>query len=81
MAFLLPLIGFIALFVLIYILIDVYPKWKLDIPSPPSYPILGQLPYVIGLDTEGERSLILHLSLINFNFYRAIEVGNAIAAG
>lgn len=53
MGFIIPLIGFIALFFLIYALIDVYPKIKLDIPSAPSVlPIIGHLHKVIGLDTE-----------------------------
>ena len=52
MGFVLPLIGFIVLFLIIYALIDAYPKLKLNIPSPPSIPIIGHLHKVIGLDTE-----------------------------
>ena len=52
MGFFIPLIGFVALFLFIYALIDAYPKIKLNIPSPPSIPIIGHLHKVIGLDTE-----------------------------
>jgi len=52
MGFVLPLIVFIVLFLIIYALIDAYPKIKLDIPSPPSIPIIGHVHKVIGLDTE-----------------------------
>ena len=53
MAFIFTLLGFIALFLLIYIIIDVYPKIKLNIPSAPSVlPIIGHLHRVIGIDTE-----------------------------
>lgn len=55
MAIWLPLLGFTGLFLLIYILIDAYPKYMLDIPSPPSLPIIGHLHRVIGKNTEGKK--------------------------
>lgn len=49
----LTILAIIALFLFIYVLIDAYPKYKLDIPSPPSLPIIGHLHKVIGVNTEG----------------------------
>lgn len=66
MGLILPLIGFIALFLIIYALIDAYPKIMLDIPSAPSLiPIIGHLHKVIGLDTEQQLKLALYYSSIN----------------
>ncbi|XP_070502163.1 cytochrome P450 4c21-like [Chironomus tepperi] len=79
MGIVLPLIGFIILVLIIYALIDAYPKYKLDIPSPPSLPIIGHLHKVIGLDTEQQLKLAQQYSsntnkMMKFWFFNVLAI-------
>lgn len=50
-------LSIVALFAAILCFIRcVVPKIKLDIPSPKSFPIVGHVPYMIGLNNEGENN-------------------------
>jgi hypothetical protein len=77
MAFWLTLIAFIALFTLIYLVIDAYPKIKLNIQTAPEVlPIIGHLHKVIGLDTEGKDWLQIFIFI--FFCERSIEVTSSL---
>ncbi|CAO1384627.1 unnamed protein product [Diamesa serratosioi] len=55
-------LSIVALIAAILCFIRCVPKMKLDIPSPKSWPIIGHVPYMIGLNNEEQLKVITELS-------------------